>query len=353
MRDDRPQRRTVPWVSFVRSVFFPRLVNGPFGDPALYVHLAHRGQALLFDCGDLHALSPRDLLKVRAVFISHAHIDHLIGFDALLRAFLYREAILLVYGPPGILARLEGRLAGYTWNLTAGYPFSLTVREWRGDVIREVTFRAGNGFRPEQGISLPCHEGLIHETPHCRVRAAVLDHGGISSLAFSLEEPLHVAIHRDALDRCGYRPGPWLTDLKDRVFRCAASDSLLTVPLLAGGSVDRPLARLVSEVASTERGMKICYVTDVSPTADNMAKIVALAGDAHLLVIEAVFAHRDLDRARQRNHLTALLAGRLARQANAARLQVFHHSPRYQHQPQLLAEEANAAFSRPDEEGIG
>jgi ribonuclease Z len=337
----------------MRSVFFPRLVNGLYGDPALYVHLAHRGEALLFDCGDLHALSPRELLKVRAVFVSHAHIDHLIGFDALLRAFLYRETSLVVYGPPGILARLEGRLAGYTWNLTAGYPFSLKVREWRGDVVREATFRAEDGFRPGQEASTPCREGLIHETPHCRVRAVALDHGGISSLAFSLEEPLHVAIHRDALDRCGYRPGPWLTDLKDLVFRSAPPDSLLTVPLLAGGTVDRPLDRLICEVASTERGMKICYVTDASPTEDNMAKIVALAEDAHLLVIEAVFAHRDLDRARQRNHLTARLAGRLARQANAARLQVFHHSPRYQHQPQLLAEEAEAAFSGSDEGGAG
>ncbi|WP_269085277.1 hypothetical protein [Syntrophotalea acetylenica] len=42
----------------MRSVFFPRLVNGPFGDPALHVRLAHRGEALLFDCGDLHALPP-------------------------------------------------------------------------------------------------------------------------------------------------------------------------------------------------------------------------------------------------------------------------------------------------------
>ncbi len=337
----------------MRSVFFPRLVNGVFGDPALYVHLAHRGQALLFDCGDLHALSPRELLKVRAVFVSHAHIDHLIGFDALLRTLLYRETTLVVYGPPGILARLEGRLAGYTWNLTAGYPFSLTAREWRDDVIREVTFRAENGFCPEQGNSLPCREGLIYETPHCRVRAVALDHGGIPSLAFCLEEPLHVAIHRDALDRFGYRPGPWLTDLKDLVFRGEPPDSLLTVPLLAGGVVNRPLARLITEVASTERGMKICYVSDASPTEDNMAKIVALAEDAHLLVIEAVFAHRDLERARQRNHLTARLAGRLARLANAARLQIFHHSPRYQHQPCLLAEEAEAAFSGSDEEDAG
>jgi ribonuclease Z len=99
------------------------------------------------------------------------------------------------------------------------------------------------------------------------------------------------------------------------------------------------------QIAHIERGMKICYVTDAAPTAENMEKIVALAADSHLLAIEATFAHRDLERARQRNHLTARLAGRLARKAGAARLLVFHHSPRYQEHPELLAAEAQAAFA--------
>ena len=59
----------------MRSVFYPRLLNGSAGDPGLYVRLAHRSEALLFDCGDLGRLTTRDLLKIDSVFISHAHID--------------------------------------------------------------------------------------------------------------------------------------------------------------------------------------------------------------------------------------------------------------------------------------
>jgi len=33
----------------VRSVFYPRLLNDPFGAPACYVQLAHRRGVLLFD----------------------------------------------------------------------------------------------------------------------------------------------------------------------------------------------------------------------------------------------------------------------------------------------------------------
>jgi ribonuclease Z len=335
----------------MRSVFYPRLVNGPFGDPALYVHLAHRGQALLFDCGELHTLTVRELLKVRAVFISHCHIDHLVGFDSLLRAFLYHDRSLQLFGPAGITDQLAGRLASYTWNLTAGFAFVLTVREWRGDRLEETVFRAQSGFSAEPQSGRDCADGLLYETPFCHVRAARLEHGDISSLAFCLEEPLHIAIHRDALDRRGFLAGPWLARFKDLVLEQAVGQTMMTVPLTDGGTEKVPLSELLKDIASTERGMKVCYVTDASPTAANLRKIVDFAAAAHLLVIEAVFAHQDLPRARLRNHLTARLAGCLGRLAGALRIRVFHHSPRYLDRPELLDAEAQDAFIQEQKSG--
>jgi ribonuclease Z len=330
----------------MRSVFYPSLVNGPFGDPALYVRLAHRHRALLFDCGDLHPLPPRAALKIAALFISHAHIDHLAGFDALLRLFLYRPQPLLLFGPPGIISRMAARLSGYTWNLTQGYPFSLTVREWSpAGVGREVTFRAARGFRAEESRPWTPAGDLLLQNPAYGVRTVSLDHGDIISLAFALEEPLHIAIHQDALALHGYRPGPWLTTFKDLLRGGMPADTPLTVPLLTGSMTHVPLGLLAERIAHSERGMKVCYVTDASPSPENLEKIIQLARDAHLLVIEAPFAHADLERARTRNHLTARLAGETARQAGAARLLVFHHSPRYQHDPGLLQQEAQRAFA--------
>ncbi len=328
----------------MRSVFYPHLVNGPFGDPALYVRIAHQGEALLFDCGDLHPLTPRELLKIRAVFISHAHIDHLVGFDPLLRQFLYRETPLNLYGPPGLIDQIGARLAGYTWNLIHSYPLKLTVREWGEETGRETTFRAHNAFRAEEVHAVPCPSGQLFTTPGFRVCAYPLDHGDIVSLAFVLEETRHVAIHKDALLSHGYRPGPWLTSFKERLRGQDSEEVLVQVPLEDGSATGIPLTELATQIAHVEEGMKLCYVTDVSPTERNLVRIRELAADAHLLAIEATFTHDDLERARQRNHLTAQLAGDLARQARAARLLVFHHSPRYQYQPELLATEAAAAF---------
>ncbi len=329
----------------MRSVYFSHLVNGPFGDPALYVRIAHRGQALLFDCGDLGALTTRELLKVRALFVSHAHIDHLFGFDTLLRTFLYQDLHLEIFGPPGIAARIAGRLYGYTWNLVEGFPFVLTVREWGDGAGKVVRFRAANAFRPEPQGDRVCHGGLLLERDDLQVRGVPLEHGNITSMAYALEETLHVAIHKDALERCRYQPGPWLARFKDHLRRGAAEDLVICVPRQDAPDLTLSLGELRRQIAHTERGMKICYVTDAAPGKENCERIVALAADSHLLVIEAPFAHAELCRAQQRNHLTARLAGELARRAGAARLLVFHHSPRYQDRPDLLRLEAEAAFS--------
>ena len=326
----------------MRSVFFPRLVNGPFGDPALYVRFAHRGEALLFDLGELHLLSPRELLKVRAIFVSHGHIDHLAGFDTLLRTLLYRPTELLLCGPPGFAAAIAARLASYTWNLIESYPFSLMVREAQTGVT--MRFRATNAFRPEPAAAAENVEGVLLETPAYRVRAVPLDHGGIISLAFVLEEPLHIAIHKDALERDGLATGPWLGRFKDLLRAGAPGETPVCAPRVDGGTTSLPLGKLAARIAHCEPGMKIAYVTDASPSPRNIELIVELAVNAHLLAIEAVFAERDRERAVQRNHLTAPLAGELARRAGAARLLVFHHSPRYLDTPGLLAEEARLAF---------
>ena len=63
----------------MRPSFLPRLVNGPFGDPGLFVPLTFQKRALLFDLGDLSRLSPGDLLKTSHVFVSHTHMDHFAG----------------------------------------------------------------------------------------------------------------------------------------------------------------------------------------------------------------------------------------------------------------------------------
>ena len=329
----------------MRSVFYPHLVGGPHGDPALYVRLAHRREALLFDCGFLGGLPPREMGKIRHLFISHTHVDHFIGFDRLVRFFLYTDHRLAVYGPTGIANQVGSRLASYTWNLVDGYPFEITVHEWSGEQMETWQFRARNAFRPEEIGSTDCRNGRLLATPAYHVTATPLEHGSITSLAYCLEEVMHVAIHKDALEHHGYRPGPWLTTFKDRLRAGNAASATVAIPLVGGGAKELLVDALAADIAHTEPGMKVCYVTDASPSTANLDKIAILAREAHLLAIEAPFAHADLERARKRNHLTAQLAGAVARQAGVARCLFFHFSPRYQQSDIDLEAEAFGAFS--------
>lgn len=329
----------------MRTVFTPELINGPFGDPAVLVRIAHRGEALLFDCGDLARLGQRQRLKVRAVFISHHHVDHVAGFTSLLRSFLHSDRQLLVCGPPGTIRHIGHHLAAITWDLTAGYPFVLEVREWGDPEGCRARFRADRGFVSEPTQPHPCPGGVLHATAGWQVRAMPLSHGAITSLAFRLEEPLHVAIHGDALQRRGWLPGPWLGQLKDQL-RSGADDRLLVqVPRAAGGHEPWTVAALMRELAHIEPGQALAYVTDANPDRANARRILALAREVGQLLIEATFADCDHQLARERHHLTARLAGALGRRAGVRRLQVFHHSPRYQKQPQRLQQEAREAFT--------
>src|ERR671936_133047 len=86
----------------MRPLLHPSLVNGRCGDPALYVERLFENGSLLFDLGDIASLPPRKIQRIDHIFISHAHIDHFIGFDYLLRLLVGREKSIHLYGPSGL-----------------------------------------------------------------------------------------------------------------------------------------------------------------------------------------------------------------------------------------------------------
>ena len=323
-------------------IFHPFLVNPPFDDPGVFVDFLYSRRAILFDLGTLNNFSTRKLLRTSHVFVSHAHIDHFIGFDHLLRLCLGREKRLHLYGPPGFVAQVGQRLAAYSWNLVYSYDtdFTISASEVHADGSGlSAEFHCQRRFAVEDLRSCSFAGDVIHDEAGLRVRVAHLDHK-IPSLAFALEEKWHVNIMKNRLAELGLVVGPWLKELKEAIVRGAADDT----PIVTATGEVCSLGELKQEVVRISAGQKICYVTDAGYTPENAAKIVALARGADYLFIETTFLHADAERAAERSHLTAHQAGALARAAGVGRVIPFHFSPKYRGQEEELREELERAW---------
>jgi ribonuclease Z len=257
---------------------------------------------------------------------------------------LNRDRTLKIFGPPGFLSNVQGKLAGYTWNLTAEYPFSVQATEVHPHRILSRVFQCQEGFAAGEEKE-EAFNGVLEEDPQIRISATYLDHL-IPCLAFSLQERFHINVHKERLDQMDLPLGPWLRELKNALWRGEEGSFLLKVPMKGEkGLRQRELSlEKLKECITITPGQKIVYVSDCRFSEENIGKIIQLAEGGDLFFCEAAFLEKDRERAEERAHLTARQAGELARKAKAKELIVFHFSPKYEKEAQSLYHEAAEAF---------
>ena len=332
----------------MRPLFHPSLVNGRYGDPTVYVETLFEKRSLLFDVGEIASLSPRRIRRIDQVFVSHAHIDHFVGFDHLLRLLVGHEKSVQLFGPPGFAERVFHKLQAYRWNLVESYPTDLVFVVSELETTNSISttwFRLRKAFAAEPSVSRKTIAGVLCDEPTHRVSAAILEHG-TPCLAFALQEAAHVNVWKNRLSERGLPVGPWLLSLKKAVVERRADDHLIEIDDAASSDRLVPLANL-RDLLTVTAGQKIAYVTDVADTPANRAAIVALIQNADILFIEAAFAGADAALARERAHLTTTAAGEIAREANVRRVEPFHFSPRYAGEQERMQAEVMAAFRAP------
>jgi ribonuclease Z len=337
----------------MRPSFSSSLVNDTFGDPGLYVDIAWDRRALLFDLGQNLSLGPTRLLRAQDIFISHTHMDHFIGFDQVLRVALGRGKTLRLYGPPGLSANVDGKLRGYTWNLVDGYPLTIEVREFDKGQMQVTTFHAAEAFTMRRALAQPAvilaAAGIfpVLQDPMFTVKAVALNHR-IPSFAYALEEQFHVNILRERLHAAALPVGSWLKDVKQYLWQGKPDEFRFTATLYFEHRREERefvLGDVRERFVQITRGQKIAYVVDARYDEENEAKIVELARGADVFYCEAPYLDADADKARDRYHLTARQAGVMAKKAQTQKLVVFHFSPRYTGQGELIEREAMGAFA--------
>lgn len=308
------------------------------GDPSLMLKLCNKKMVYLFDCGETNFTNSQ-FKQVDYVFISHTHIDHFIGFDKILRVNLTDNKEIVILGPPGIARNVEGKLMGYTWNITDRLQLRLKVGELYSPLKHYYRFFSQDGFVRRETNEEVCSETPIDDED-VTLATARLDHK-IPSIGYSLTEKQFYNVKKDALETKGLRPGPWLGKLKARV----GSDEPIDVSetLLVDG-VAHSIASLRDELLQPKKQMKVTYVTDVLFSPSNREHIVRLARGSDLFYCETYFKKEDKQRADDAFHLTTEQTVQLALDAGVKKLVPMHISRRYQDTASVL-KEVDEAFA--------
>ena len=258
------------------------------GLPALAV-LADE-QRFLVDCGEG---TQRQILRsgigfkrLDHIFLTHSHLDHVLGLGGLLSTYGRWEALDEIH----------------IWG---GLPAIERVQS----LVYQVIFR-----RETPPVPITFHRTLpdriLYQGRRFSVRAFPVSHRGRECYGYIFEEESRRPFLVAKAEALGVPSGPERSQL-------VAGQTVV----LSNGRAVHPDEVLGSPI----RGAKLVITGDLSRT-DNIHDAVA---GADALVIESTFLDRDADIAQQVGHITAKQAAELARDCDVKFLFLTHVSRRY------------------------
>jgi ribonuclease Z len=330
------------------SPFELTIVNGLAGDPAVCLYFRQTGDSLLFDAGNLEPLSNRDLLKVKVVAVTHTHVDHFIGFDRLIRVNVPHFRTIEVVGPAGIIRNIQGKLAGYAWNLLEPNQVNIIVHEVSPDgSIESVHLSNSNQFLATNPTKTPAPKDPSTEPAKIPLRSSTynlsavsVDHG-MQVLAYGLSMPDSMSVNKAQLDASALEPGPWISDLQKM-----AVDGKIKGSIYISGA-EHDALQLAGSLLQPRSGQRLIYVTDMIFSEANIKQLKKLEGAGpNVIICEANYRHEHRQKAFDKFHLTTTQAALTAALLNAKHLQIFHISNLYSGDTDSSLAESDTAFTR-------
>ncbi|MCY4064152.1 MAG: ribonuclease Z [Chloroflexi bacterium] len=258
------------------------------GLPALAVLAGE--QRFLVDCGEG---TQRQILRsgigfkrLNRIFLTHAHLDHILGLGGLLSTYGRWEALDEIH-------------------IWAGLPAIERVQA----LVYQVIFRRQSPPVPIYFYRVKSDE-ILFQGRKFTVRAFPVSHRGRECYGYIFEEDSRRPFMAEKAEALGVPHGPERRQLVE------------------GETIVTPAGRLVHPdevLGDVVKGAKVVITGDLARTDD----IHDAVQNADALVIESTYLERHADIASQVGHITARQAADLARECNVKYLFLTHISRRY------------------------
>ena len=261
------------------------------------VFLSYGSEGILFDCGEgtqrQFKIAGISLTKISKILISHWHGDHVLGLPGLIQSLssMNYSNKLEIYGPSDTKKRMEKMFEAFVFDKR----INLSVKE--------------------------VESGIFFENNDFQLEAYQLEHG-IETLGYRFIEKDKRKIDMNKVKKFNIPIGPLLGKLQQ------------------GKTIEHNENKIEpDEVTYIEDGKKIAYITD-TVLCEGCYK---LANNVDLLICEATYSSKLIDKSEEYGHMTAKQAAQLANQSNAKQLVLIHFSARYKN-TQELEEDARNIF---------
>lgn len=250
------------------------------------VLVRREGELFLFDCGEGTQVSLKMLnlkwKKISAIFISHMHADHVTGLPGLLMlsSQVDREDPLYIYGPARLGEYIEA--SKKILDMYINYE------------IKFIPVEPGEIYRGED-FSINCFQ--LNHTKLCYGYSLVEDH---RKGEFYPDKAMELGVPR----------GPLFGKLQRGESVLLEDGRMITPDMVMGKARD---------------GRKFSYVTDTL----YFPQIADYVHDSDILFCEGMFEDALKPTAKEKKHMTAKEAAKIARDSHSAMLCLQHYSPRY------------------------
>lgn len=306
----------------------PVFCSGLLEDPILLVRSKPKNGLILVDCGQVNHLAKRVFKAVTALFLSHAHMDHFIGFDTFARNVLVSDKTIDIVGPAGIAERLACKLNAYEWNLIEKFYCCFRIREIEKTTIRQYHLKGSEKFHLVYESCTQRSDRIVFEDSGLKVEAESCDHK-IPVLIYRLNEKPVFVIDEQKLKQHNLQKGPWLDDLKVWFFNHRQTEtSASVIPLSLAPEMTNP-GELYDRIKTDTEGFSIGYLTDIGFTRQNINTIIDLLKGVTLLVCECTYLKENKEKARESYHLCTDDLNELVQALKPAYLLPMHLSKTY------------------------